>query len=223
MENRTIRVTGKGMLKVHPDTTRLTLSISGIYPKYQEALKRSGEDTEAIKSALIPLSFSGSDLKTLNFNIDAEYDSYRDKHNNYQRRFVGYKFNHTLKIEFLSDNDLLGRVLFALGHCSAKPEIHISYTVKDPEAAKNALLRNAVADAKEKATVLAASSGVELAEILTIDYSWGEINFTASPMNRPIMVEECADTGAASMSYGIDIEPDDINLSDTVTVVWRIK
>lgn len=33
---RTIRVTGKGQIKVKPDTTRITMSLEGIYPEYRE-------------------------------------------------------------------------------------------------------------------------------------------------------------------------------------------
>lgn len=38
---KTIRVTGKGCMQVKPDLTRITLSLEGIYPEYQETLKRS--------------------------------------------------------------------------------------------------------------------------------------------------------------------------------------
>ena len=40
---RTIRVTGKGQLRVKPDQTRITLSLEGLYPDYGEALRRSAE------------------------------------------------------------------------------------------------------------------------------------------------------------------------------------
>jgi hypothetical protein len=223
MDNRIIRVTGKGLLKLKPDMTRLTLSIEGTYPDYSKALKRSCDDTDSLKEAIQTLGFAASDLKTLNFNIDSAYESYRDKHNDYQRRFVGYKYSHTLKLEFLSDNDLLGRALYTLAHSSVKPEFHISYSVKDPEKAKNELLSNAVADAKAKSSVLAAAAGVSLNEILSIDYSWGEINFDVRPMNRPIMAEECLEASVCDAGYQMDIEPDDITLSDTVTIVWSIK
>ena len=37
---RTIRVTGKGKIKVKPDMTRITMSLEGIYPEYGEALRQ---------------------------------------------------------------------------------------------------------------------------------------------------------------------------------------
>ena len=53
-----------------------------------------------------------------------------------------------MKVEFASDNVHLGKILYALANCPVKPEFRISYTVKDPETAKNELLGKAVSDAK---------------------------------------------------------------------------
>ena len=54
-----------------------------------------------------------------------------------------------MKVEFESDNNRLGKILYALTNCPVKPEFRISYTVKDPETAKNELLGKAVSDAKD--------------------------------------------------------------------------
>ena len=136
--------------------------------------------------------------------------------------FVGYKFCHLMKVEFESDNDRLGKVLYALANCDVKPEFRLSYTVKDPEAAKNELLGRAVADAREKASVLTQAASVTLKELRSIDYSWGQINFEIQPMNRMLMAEDCCAAPSAGPSYDLDIEPDDIEVSDTVTVIWEI-
>ena len=202
--------------------TRITLSLEGIYPEYGEALRRSAQDTEQLKDLLTGFGFERSDLKTLIFHVDTEYESYKD-HGAYKQRLVGYKYHHTMKVEFESDNDRLGRVLYALAHCQVRPEFRLSYTVKDPEAAKNELLGKAIADAKAKAAVLTGAAGVDLKDIQSIDYSWGQINFEVQPMNRMLMAEECCDSAINEAgSYDMDIEPDDIEVSDTVTVVWEI-
>ena len=219
---RVIRVTGKGQIKVHPDMTRITMSLEGTWPEYGETLRHSSLDTEHLKDVLCAFGFERSDLKTLNFNVETEYESYKEK-GVYRQRFIGYKFRHMMKVEFLSDNDRLGRVLYALANCPVMPEFRLSYTVSDPEAAKNELLGKAVSDAKEKAGVLTQAAGVTLKEIQSIDYSWGEIDFEYRPMNRMLMADEClAAPSATDGSYDMDIEPDDIEVSDTVTVVWEI-
>ena len=223
---RTIRVTGNGQIKVKPDMTRITITLDGLYSDYAETLQCSSEDTERLKDLLSAFGFERSDLKTLSFNVDTEYESYREN-DTYKQRFIGYRFRHILKVEFESDNGTkeilhrLHKILYALGNCDLNPEFRISYTVKDPEAAKNELLGKAVKDAKEKAVVITAAAGVTLKDIQNIDYSWGEIEFEVNPMNR--LMKSCAPVAAcADSSYDIDIEPDGIEVSDTVTVVWEI-
>ena len=127
---RTIRVTGKGQIKVKPDITRITMTLTGVFKEYGETLRHSSEDTEALEDVLSAFGFERSDLKTLSFHVDTEYESYRDKNNDYKRRFVGYRFNHALKVEFESDNDRLGKILYALANGKVRPEFRISYQGK---------------------------------------------------------------------------------------------
>ena len=216
---RTVRITGKGNVRVHPDMTRITVTLTGVYKEYAEALKRSSEDTEKIKDILSGFGFKRTDLKTLNFNVDTEYEGYTEN-GVYKQRLIGYRYRHTMKVEFTSDNDRLGKVLYALANSDLDPEFNISYTVKDQESAKNELLGKAVADAKEKAAVLTQAAGVELKDIQTIDYSWGEINMEVCATNSMALRKVAAQ--AAADSYSMDMEPDDIKVSDTVTVIWEI-
>ena len=65
------------------------------------------------------------------------------------------------------------------------------------------------------------AAGVALKEIQSIDYSWGEIDFEYRPMNGALLAEKCL-AEPMDASYDMDIEPDDIEASDTVTVIWEI-
>ena len=198
------------------------MTLDGLYPQYGDALKHSSEDTEALKGLLEPFGFERKDLKTLNFSVDPEYESYQEK-TTWKQRLAGYRFRHVLKVEFDSDNDRLGKILYALANNqSVTPEFRISYTVKDPEASKNRLLADAVKDSQKKAKVLAKAAGISLKELQSIDYSWGEISFEVSPMNRLESKMMVCDGAADCGSYDMDIEPDDIEVTDTVTVVWEI-
>ena len=42
-------------------------------------------------------------------------------------------------------------------------------------------------------------------------------------MNGDILAERCMAAPMAAKSYDLDIEPDDIEVSDTVTVIWEIE
>lgn len=155
---RTIRVTGKGQLKVHPDMTRITMELKGGSWEYGETLEKSGKETEQLKDILAPFGFERTDLKTLRFDVETLYESYQEK-KVWKEQFSGYQYTHVMKVEFESDNQRLGKVLYALAHCNLHPEFRISYTVKDPEATKNELLGKAVQDAMAKAGVLTGAAG----------------------------------------------------------------
>ena len=217
---KTIRVTGRGQLKVHPDMTRITITLEGIHKDYAKTLRQSSGDTEELKTLLTQFGFERTDLKTLSFSVDAQHESYKVK-DEWKRRFLGYKYSHVMKVEFESDKLRLGKILYALANCPLNPEFRLSYTVKDPEAAKNELLGKAVRDAIAKAGVLTAAAGQKLGGMQSIDYSWGEINFEYSPMREDCFCEKLmAPTSGGSLD--MDIEPDDIEVRDTVTVVWEI-
>ena len=216
---KTIKVTGKGQLRLKPDTTRVTLSLEGTDKEYGKVLERSANDTKELRQLLTGFGFEKTDLKTLQLNVDPEYEGYQED-GVYKQRFIGYRFHHRMKIEFPSDNDRLGRILFALSKSKIQPEFQISYTVKDPEKAKNELLSKAVQDAKEKAKTLTEAAGVELKELIEIDYSFGQLNLEVRPVNR--LMKASMDM-AVEESYEMDIEPEDIAVSDTVTILFEIS
>ena len=137
-------------------------------------------------------------------------------------RFKGYKYNHHMKIEFAADNKRLGQVLYALAHSSLRPEFSIEYTVADVEKCKNELLHKAIEDSIQKAQVLTTAANVKLGEIQAIDYSWGEIDFVTKPLNEMRLMECTECEMSAPGAYDIDIEADDINVTDTATVIWEI-
>ncbi len=218
---RTLRVTGKGKISVRPDLIQLQMTLEGVRESYEETLQMSAEQTEQLRTCFEAIGFAPSDIKTLNFNINTQYESYQDKDKNWKQRFAGYRYVHSMKLEFDADNERLGQVLYTLAHCSASPEFHIVYTVRDKEAAKNQLLGKAVQDAADKAVILAAAAGVSLGEIQTIDYSWGELDLTVRPMAKRLEATRAMADNAAG-SYALNIEPDDIEVTDTVTVVWSL-
>ena len=217
---RTIKVTGKGSLSVKPDTICLAIEAEGVYSEYEKAIQESADQTKVLKKSLEKSGLSGKDLKTKHFSIQSEYEGYRDKNDDYKRRFIGYKFTHHTEIKFPNDNQQLGRTLYALSHCPVEVEFTIHYTASHPEDVKNELLKKAVADSRAKAEILAESAGVKLGEIERIDYSWGELQIVSQPVEGFMTKSLLATPDDA---YDIDIEADDIDVDDTVTIEWRIE
>lgn len=227
--NKELKVTGKGKVSIKPDLIRVRIEIGGTESDYASAVQASSDATNAVKDSLVKLGFEKSDVKTLNYEVQTTYESYQARDRSWKRRFSGYKYSHKMKIEFPADNEKLGQVLYAIAHCGTNPEFNIEYTVADPEAAKDELLRKAIEDSKHKAQVLADAAGMTIEEILSINYSWGEIDFVTRPyseiLNNICCDDDCDDEAdiAMPMGYGMDVEPDDIKVTDTVTVIWSIK
>lgn len=61
---------------------------------------------------------------------------------------------------------------------------------------------------------------VELKVIQSVDYPWVEINYEYSPMLGTILPERC--DAPLAKSYNLDIEPNNIDVANTVTIVWEI-
>lgn len=217
---KTLRVTGKGKLSVKPDTIRLNINLEDTCNDYEVTLERSVKAAETLKDMIETLGFDRRALKTVHFNINTVYESYQDKDKGWKQRLTGYKSAHRMKLEFETDNKRLGKLLYALAHCPVSPEFVIEYTIANPETAKTELLGRAVKDSFEKAKVLAAAAGVGLGDIISIDYTWGEVDFVTRPVNELALKSRSG--VAPEACYDIDIEADDINVSDTVTVVWSI-
>lgn len=217
---RTIKVTGRGNLSIKPDITCISVTLSAAFPEYSDTIKRSTVDTEKLKELLLPFGFEREDLKTLSFNVDTEFEGYTED-GVYKQRRTGYRYTHVIKLSFDTDNERLGQILSALSGSSLAPEFTLSYTVKDKEAARNELIGKAVSDSMAKAKVLTEAAGVKLGDIQDIDYSWSETELEIRPMNRAMMAK-CDSFGAAA-ACAPDVVPDNITITDTVTVVWEIK
>ena len=217
-EERRIRVTGTGLLRLKPDLCRVDLTLRGLEPAYSDALNRASRDSAALGEAIAALGFAREDLKTLDFSVDAEYESVQDDKGHWRQEFKGYRFTQSLKLEFPVDNARLGRTLAALAAAPVDPEFHLSYALRDPESAKAALLEAAVGDARRKAGILASAAGVKLGALLQVDYSLAE-----PALETPRMAKAMLARNSVEESIQMDFQPDDIRARDTVTLVWAIE
>lgn len=184
--------------------------------EYEKTLQKASIAINDLQESIMGVGFKKTDLKTRNFDISPNFESERDKNGNYKQIFMGYVCTHDLKLEFDLDMQKMSEVLTALVRCSANPEFDIKFSVKDKNAINESLLINATENAKSIAKTLAKASGVKLGQIINIDYSWGEIHLYSNTRYSD------SDMMVCEASVCIDIEPEDIDVSDTVTFVWEI-
>ena len=219
---RRITVTGKGRLIVSPEITEVTLVINGLEDEYYQALAKSVDQSNLLKMVLIENGLKKESLKTKDFNVYKKTKSVKDQYGNYHEKFLGYEYNHIISFKFDNDNELLGKLLYSISKLNINPEVKVKYLIKDFEKAKNDLLAVAIKDSMTKAQVMANASNVELGDIESIDYSWGTIRYESNEF-RVMNDSSMTLYDAATTSFDIDIEPDDIYITDTVTVVWNLN
>ncbi len=122
-----------------------------------------------------------------------------------------------LKVSFDSANKRLGEVLTALANAEVCPMLQLSYTVKDPETEKKTLLTQAVADAMEKAQVLAEASGTKLKALQSVDHTAAEPSFEVCPAH---MLDAAM---SAKGRIEMNLEPDEITITDHAICVWEME
>ena len=217
--SRTITVKGTGKVSARPDYVVLSMTLETLDKDYDKAMDTAAQQLQQLNDALIAAGFEKSSIKTTGFNVRADYSHENDGSGRWSQIFKGYAVSHSLKLEFDLDMKRLSDALNAASGCLSHPQLSIAFTVKDPTAINEELLRSAAANARRKAEILCEASGVQLGSLTAIDYNWNELNvFSAT---RYSMTEGCAD-GAPMAAKAMDITPDDIDLSDTAAFVWEI-
>ena len=217
---RTITVKGVGTATVKPDYVVLTLSVEAQNTDYNSAMQKAAYQIERLQAAIMGIGYEKSDLKTTSFDVRSAYENQKDRYGNYKSVFAGYACSYRLSLSFDFDNTRLSETLTTIATCEANPELRIAFTVKNPAEVSEALLRSATENAKKKAEILCSASGATLGELLTIDYNWGEIDVVSRTQYD---VDECMPMMAMAEARMPDIEPDNINASDTATFIWAIS
>lgn len=214
---RTITVKGTGKVSAKPDLIVVKMELTSRSARYEETMNDAALAVTRLQKAVDQAGFAKSDLKTIDFSIDTDYESYRDEQGNYKSRFQGYVCKQKTKLEFTLDTKQLSAVIEHVSNSLAEPKLSISFTIKDADSIQDELLASAAANARHRAELLAKGAEATLGDLLQIDYTWGEIHLY-SP-TRLMLGDEMLFSEAAMP----ELEPDDIDLSDSATFVWEIR
>ena len=217
---RTIRIKGTGKAKTRPDTVEIPMVVEGSGQKYEDAVEMAAQFVNVLRGRLEKVGFPAEALKTVSYDIDEETRSEKDKHGNYKTIFVGFRCTHRLKLELDFDSGRLGETLNAVASSGVNPDLRVKFLVKNREGVVAEMLRTAAIDANVKALVLCNALGVKLGKLLSIDYSWGEIDLY-SHTNYECDDYICCESAPVYSSMAI--EPEDVETEDTVTFIWEIE
>jgi len=179
-----IAVTGEGTVSVRPDMGLLNLGIEVTGETVASARDQASEAMQAMQDAMGAEGVAEEDIQTQFFNIYPQYNYSESS----APTISGYIVSNQVQVK-VRDLDTVSAVLdsaIAAGGDAVRVN-GISFTVEDPEAFLSDARREAVADARAKAEVLAEAAGVELGDAISINESTnfgGDIYYPAADMRQ---------------------------------------
>ena len=209
---KTLRVTGETSIFVRPDLILFSLYASKLCKEYEEAVRKSSELTVKIKDLVEKCGFDRERLKTDSLSVEPEYEYKEEKDGSSTRILVGYRYKHNSFIEFDNDNEVLGKLIYEVSKSNLDMKFYVKYNLKDKVKYKEEALAKAVEQAKRKADIIVNTSGVKLLDIRSIDYSFDKIG-----------IDMVYDSMSMARSYDIDIDAEDIEISEDIEITWNIE
>ena len=217
---RTITIKGKGKSVKEPDLVIIKISISIFKEKFDDALDSMNKLVNNLKLSLKNIGYDETDLKTISYYIEPEFDSVEKGiiNKQYSDKFTGFEIMHDLKLEFDYTNDKLSEVFNCLKDYDEEIEFELSFSVKDKKNMIKEVLINATQNAKFNAEILAEASSLKLGDLLKINCNLVDFYFES---DTEFEYEENS-AGLGSLFSSANITPEDIEISDTITFVWEL-
>ncbi|MBM3140476.1 MAG: DUF541 domain-containing protein [Chloroflexi bacterium] len=204
-----IAVSGTGTASVKPDIAKLSLGVSVVAPIVAEARDRAAASLLAMQNAVKAKGVAEKDVQTVAFNIHPQYRFTEAK----GQEIIGYRVTNILlvtvrKIDQVAD--VLDSAVKAGGNDVRVNSL--TFAVENPEQYLKDARAKALAQAKERADILAAAAGVKLGAPLSIVESSGGV-----PPPLPAAME------ARGVGGETPISPGEQELRVNVSVTYSIQ
>ncbi len=211
----TISVKGVGQVRIPPDQTVVTFSVSALAREYAASANQANERVANLRTRLAEVEVPATRLKTTSYSIEREHE-WRGVKENRRQEFVGWRSRQHMRLELPIDRDFLNKVFGAIASNDIESSIEISFQVRDHSIARAKILEDATLSARRNAEAIAAAADCQLGKVLRIEYGWSEIRF----QTRGWSIQE-ADVVHRQIAAP-DFEPEDIEGQDSVTMVFEL-
>lgn len=155
-EERTIRVQGHGEVQVAADRARVMLGVHTVDPSVQTAVESNSGVVRSVLAALKEADVPDDAIQLSQFNVFYQPDTSK------------YQVNNQISLE-IQDVSSIGRILATAIRAGANVTGGVTFEVADSTEARAEALRRAVDDARSRAETLAASLGVAVGAVLSIN------------------------------------------------------
>lgn len=209
-----LNVTGQASVEQKPTETIVNFTINHKAVNYETVLSNLNSDINGLLSSLKKQGFKPEEIITKQFNI-----SKNRKYVGGSWKEDGYSANQQLLVVFAIDKDRLMKVLKATTGSGSQPEIQISFAIDQATktSMKDALLVQAVENARKKADLIASATGQKVSGIQQINYGSGSIS-NPQPMYK--MAEARMSSDASNFS---PMEAESITMRDQVQIVYILE
>lgn len=160
---RTISVTGTGVIEAAPDMATVMIGVTTQGATAAEALSANTAATDAVIARLTASGIEARDMQTSNLMINPNWTGYDSS----SPTISGYVASNMLTVRVRA-LDATGSILDAAVADGANTLNGLTFGLADPEPAYNEARKEAVADAKAKAELLATAAGVKLGQVVSI-------------------------------------------------------
>lgn len=213
-DKATIVVTGEGRSTTAPDMAVLQLSVVKDAKTAREALDANNKTMAEVLNALKDGGIADRDLQTSGFMLNPQYNyPTNNDGGNRPPELIGYQVTNGVSVR-VRDLTKLGEVVDKSVTLGVNQGGGVQFTNDKPEAVITEARKAAVADAIEKAKVLAQAAGVSLGKIVNIS----EQGYRPEPV--PMM------RAASAKEYAGDAVPmatGENSYNVTVNVTFEIK
>jgi uncharacterized protein YggE len=206
--DRLITVSAAGFVEAEPDQARLATGVTAEADTAEKALAANTELMAKVVSGLKDAGIDPKDIQTSNFSVNPRYTNPRDGGT---PEINGYQVSNQVSI-LVRDLKSLGGLLDKLIVLGANQMHGLSFEVSKAETLKDEARKEAVANARRRAELLAAAAGAEVGEVVSIaeEVAYG------GP--RPMAMA----AGRAKADF-VPVEAGTETLEARVTVTWKLK
>lgn len=203
----TLTVTGEGTAAAVPDVLVINVGVSTRGETPAEALASNSTQMQSVIDAVLGAGIAETDVSTSGFYISPIYDDQRYAEGNQTPRILGYEVGNQVTIrvrDVATSSDILDGVVAA----GANQINGISFEIADPQPLQDAAMRDAIADARRQAELMADAAGMRIVGILSINSSNGApqpmydaVQFARSA--TPIMTGQQSISASATLTFEI--------------------
>ena len=203
----TIVVSGTGRVAVQPDVADLRLGVTVAKPTVEAARGEAAATMDAILRAVDGAGVARADVRTAMLSVQPRYD-YRDGR---APVLTGYEIANVVEVS-VRDLSALGDVIDATLTAGATSMDALSFRLADPRPAEREARRQAMAEARSRADVLAEAAGVTVQ---------GVSDIVEGQQVRPPGPVAKAERMALAADPGTPVEAGTLEVAVTVSVTYR--